>query len=262
MLKKLLKYDLKWCYKPLIVFYLLALFFAILTRGIAHFDNSLLFLILHKICAGTVIIMLINILINNFLRIWSRFIRNLYKDEAYLTHTLPVSKTTHYQSKLLTAIFTMSTSAFVILLSLAICYVSKNTWQEIQTSMEQTAIYFDSTVLSFLGVICVTLFFQMLFVIFAGFLGIIIGHRSNHLKMVKSIIWGFLFYMLPSALILAIFYGIGLFQPDIMDLFRTVNISTEALKKLLFSGILLYIVYDILYYFLGRKHLEKGVNID
>ena len=41
MLKKLLKYDLKNAYKILIVFYGLALFFAILTRVFLNIENSL-----------------------------------------------------------------------------------------------------------------------------------------------------------------------------------------------------------------------------
>ena len=39
MLGKLLKYDLKWTYKLLIVFYLLAIFFAILGRILTDIEN-------------------------------------------------------------------------------------------------------------------------------------------------------------------------------------------------------------------------------
>ena len=87
MLRKLLKYDLKWCYKPLIVFYGLALFFSVITRVVEQFPESVIFMLIDKICCGIVIVMLINILINNFIRAWVRFIKNLYKDESYLTHT-------------------------------------------------------------------------------------------------------------------------------------------------------------------------------
>ena len=40
MLNKLLKYDLKWVYKPLIVFYILALIFSILVIIYAYFTYS------------------------------------------------------------------------------------------------------------------------------------------------------------------------------------------------------------------------------
>ena len=80
MLRKLLKYDLKWCYKPLLVFYILAIFFSIITRIVESFEQTLMVLIIDKICSGIVIAMLISILINCFMRVWVRVIRNIYKD--------------------------------------------------------------------------------------------------------------------------------------------------------------------------------------
>ena len=56
---------------------------------------------------------------------------------------------------------------------------------------------------------------------------------------------------------------IGLFHPEVMNLFNSVTgISTEAIKIVLFGGIIMYILYDVVYYILGRKILEKGVNVD
>lgn len=263
MLKKLLKYDLKWCYKPLVVFYVLALIFAVITRIIEQFDYSFIFLILDKIFSGAEIAMLINILINNFLRVWARFIKNIYKDESYLTHTLPVSKNTIYLSKILSAIITMLTSAIVIVICLGICCLTEDSWNALKVSMEQTAIYFDSTVSSFLTVMIITVFFQMLFAIFAGYMGIIIGHKANNWKMIKSILVGMLCYTIPSIVTLGMIYMIGLFHPEVMNLFNSVTgISTEAIKIVLFGGIIMYILYDVVYYILGRKILEKGVNVD
>jgi hypothetical protein len=53
--KKLLKYDLEWCYKPLLVFYLLAIFFSIITRIVENINNtnpSMIIVILDKIFSG------------------------------------------------------------------------------------------------------------------------------------------------------------------------------------------------------------------
>jgi len=77
MLGKLLKYDLKWCFKPLVVFYILAIIFSIITRMIESVDQTLILLIMDKICSGVVIAMLINILINCLMRNWVRFERLL-----------------------------------------------------------------------------------------------------------------------------------------------------------------------------------------
>lgn len=133
MLKKLLKYDLKWCYKNLVVFYLLAIIFSGITRIIEQHLGSFMFLILDKIFSATTISILVSILINNFMRVWARFVNNIYKDESYLTHTLPVKKSEIFFSKILTAIITFATSFIVILASLAIVWYSKDNWLRFKT---------------------------------------------------------------------------------------------------------------------------------
>lgn len=94
MLGKILKYDLKWIYKLIMIFYCLALVFSILTRIFFSIENSVLFNVLSNICSGCAIAMMVSSLINTLMRSWVRFVRNIYKDEAYLTHTLPVEKKT------------------------------------------------------------------------------------------------------------------------------------------------------------------------
>ena len=83
MLGKLLKYDLKWVYKLIIVFYILALTFSLIGRGFAEVENSLICEIVSKIAFGTAISMMVSSLINSLMRLWVRFVRNVYKDESY-----------------------------------------------------------------------------------------------------------------------------------------------------------------------------------
>lgn len=263
MLGKLLKYDLRWSYKNLIIFYALSIILAVITRIMSLIENSIIFMVITKICSGTLIAIFVNIFINNFIRVWARVMRNLYKDESYLTHTLPVSKNNIFMSKILTAIITTITSSLVILASSAIAYYSEENWQLLKTLVESSAIYFDSSVGGFLTIVIVTLFFELLFMLMSGIIGIVIGHRYNNLKTLKSIIFGFILYMIPSALTIGILYVVGLFNPDVMKLFNnSTEFSTEALKLVLFCGIIIYIIYDIIYYFVGKKVLNKGVNVD
>ena len=99
MLKKLLKYDLIYKYKVLIIFYVISIIVSILTR-ITTIDNpSLAILVINKILCGTVIAFVVNIIVNTLMRSWVRFKSNVYGDESYLTHTLPVKKETIYLSK-------------------------------------------------------------------------------------------------------------------------------------------------------------------
>lgn len=262
MLKKLLKYDLKWCYKPLLVFYVLAIFFSIIVRIVESFEQSLIILIIDKICCGVVIAMIVNILINCFMRNWARFVKNIYKDESYLTHTLPVSKNEIYLSKVLTAIITLLTSFIVIIVCLAIAILNKDTWMILKESLEQSAIYFDSSVFNLIFVMIITIFFEFLFMMMSGILGIIIGHKSNNLKMVKSIIIGFAIYMLLSSMSLGALFVVGLLNSDIMSLFNNMEVSSRALKSMMLVGILVYAIYNLGIYFVGNKLFNKGVDVD
>lgn len=262
MLKKLLKYDLKWCYKPLVVFYILAIFFSIVVRIVESFEQSLIVLIIDKICCGVVIAMIINILINCFMRNWVRFVRNIYKDESYLTHTLPVSKSKIYLSKILTAIITLLTSFIVIVVCLAISALNKDTWLILKESLEQSAIYFNSSVFSLVFVMIITIFFEFLFMMMSGILGIIIGHKSNNLKIVKSIVIGFVIYIVLSSMSLGLLYVVGLMNPDIMSLFNNTVVSSNALKSMMLVGILVYAIYNLIIYFISNKLLNKGVDVD
>ena len=262
MLKKLLKYDLKWCFKPLVVFYILAIFFSLIVRIVESFDQTLILLIIDKICCGVVIAMMISILINCFMRNWVRFVRNIYKDESYLTHTLPVSKNKIYLSKVLTAIITLLTSFIVIILCLAITSLNKDTWLILKSSLEQSAIYFNSSVFSLIFVMTITIFFEFLFMMMSGILGIIIGHKTNNLKIVKSIVIGFLTYIILSSMSLGVLYIAGLVNNDIMSIITNIEVSSNALKSMMLVGTFVYAIYNIGIYFIGNKLLNKGVNVD
>ena len=262
MLRKLLKYDLEWCFKYLIVFYILAIFFAIITRVVENMEQTLIVLIIDKICSGVVIAMVINILINCLMRNWARFVKNIYKDESYLTHTLPVSKSKIYLSKVLTAIITLFTSFVVIASCLAIVGLNENSWYALKASLEQSAIFFNSSVSSVIIVMIITVFFQFLFVLMLGILGIIIGHRSNTLKIVKSITIGLGIYMTSAVISLVVLYIAGLLNSDIMSIFNNMEVSSSAMKNTMIIGICIYAVYILTIYFTGKRLLNKGVNVD
>lgn len=263
MLKKLLKYDLKWTYKLLTIFYVLAIVFSVLGRGFREIENSLIFNIIGQICTDASIAMIVNVLINTLMRVWVRFIRNIYKDESYLTHTLPVKKSTIYLSKILSAIIAMFTSSIVIVACLLISYYSKENIEWLKQSIEFMANAYDSTVVSFMATVGLTVFLELLFALFAGYIGIILAYKSNNIKTAKSVIFGFIAYMVPSAFTLLGMFVMGLFNPEVMNLFNTVEaLNVNALKTVLHGGMTMYMCYIILYYFIGKKQFEKGINVD
>lgn len=58
--------------------------------------------------------------------------------------------------------------------------------------------------------------------------------------MLKSCIYGFIFYMLSSLLVLLSVYVSGLFNSDIMNLFTSTNIMMSVFKMLIFIVTIVY----------------------
>lgn len=95
-----------------------------------------------------------------------------------------------------------------------------------------------------------------------GILGIIIRHRSNNLKIVKSIVIGFVIHMILSSISIGVLCVAGLLNSDIMSLFNNIEVSSNALKSMMLVGILVYAIYNLGIYFIGNKLLNKGVDVD
>ena len=127
MLNKLLKYDLKYMIRNMSVFYILAVFFAIVTRILFSVNQSVIINIIGQITSGCMYSMIASILMNTMLRSWVRFRDSLYKDESYLTHTLPVTKNELYNSKFIQTLIFFFVGFIVILLSLFIAVITSLT---------------------------------------------------------------------------------------------------------------------------------------
>lgn len=263
MLGKLLKYDLKWTYKVIVLFYILAIIFSVIGRTFIDIENSLVFNVLGQISIGIAISMMVSSLINCLMRSWVRLVRNVYKDESYLTHTLPIKNKTIYLSKVLSAIICLFTTLLVILLCIAICYYSEANIESLKSTLELAAETYDTTVIKLILIISVVLFLELAFILLIGYAGIIIGHRFNNNKMLKSIIISFALYMITQVITLAVIFGVGLFNSEVMNLINTSDaINIDAIKILMYVAMGIYIVYNVIYYLIGKMQLEKGVNID
>jgi len=263
MLKKLLKYDLKNLYKLLLVFYSLLLVGAFLTRIFFSIENSLLFNIIAQICSGFTISMMINVIINSLTRSWVRFSKNFYGDESYLTHTLPVTKKTHYMSKFLSSIIAMFTTIFLIFISLFIAYYSKENIEFLKSFLLPTFNAFNISMIKIIILFLIVLFLEMIVLLQAGFTGTILGHQKNNNKTIYSIVFSFITYMIIQAIVLFILFISSLFNSEIMNLFITSQInSIDILFTIIYLSIFTYSLLSILIYFVNIKLFNKGVNVD
>ena len=259
----MLKYDLKNIFKFLIIFYSLALFFGILTRIFLNIENSLIMNIIGQICSGTAISMMFSILINNMMRLWVRFKSNFYGDESYLTHTLPINKTTLYLSKSLTAIITLFVSMTIIGLTIFIAYSSKEFFETIKTLLFPIATAYNSTIIRIIISLIFILFLEFSNILQCGFTGLILGHRRNINKIFFSVLYGFGVYLISQVFVLLVIFIFALFNKDILNLiFTNQMISIEATKTIVYISTIIYMLTLFIMNYINIKLFNKGVNVD
>jgi len=263
MLKKLLKYDLKSIYKFLIIFYSLSLFFAVLTRIFLNIENSFIMNIIAKICSGVTISMIVNILINNLMRLWIRFKNNLYGDESYLTHTLPIEKKTLYLSKILSALISVFTSILVIALTLFLAYYSKENIEILKNIILPLVDIYNSSIIKILLAFLFIFFLEFTNALQVGYTGIILGHKMNNNKTAFSVLFGFASYMVIQTFGLIALFIVALFNKDLLNLFITNEmINIDMVKVIIYLSTAIYTITLIINYFVNIKLFKKGVNVD
>ena len=253
MLKKLLKYDLKYIYKVLIVFYVLSIFFAILTRCTLYNKDIAIIKIIGQVCSGITVSMIINIIINNLMRLWARFYNNFYKDESYLTHTLPVSKKTLFLSKFFTEIITLLISMIVIILTILIAYYTRDNYNLlINMVSSKTLIH-----------VVLLFFLEMVLLVISGYFGIIIGQNKNDKKLGISILVAFVLYIINQLLLVLVIFVVGLFNKDILLIFKSSDITDfNIINNLMIIGTVFYTFLIGIYYCLCTYLFNKGVNVE
>ena len=264
MLIKLLKYDLKYMVKNMSAFYIFAIFFAIITRILSSLDQSIMIEILSKISSGCVIAMIANIIINVMMRSWVRFRDSVYKDESYLTHTLPVTKNDIYNSKLIQTFIFFFASFAIVLLSIVVAYFTSDTWDFIKEFVKKITTGFNMSVGFFVVIAIALIFLEIFNAIQCGFLGIILGYRRNNAKIGFSVLFGFIAYLVAQFLVLGLVYVYGLFDATVMELFKTatINIDVNAFKTLAISSSVFYVIIIFAMSIICKKVLNKGVNIE
>lgn len=264
MLKKLIKYDFIYIVnKVLAVFYIMSIFFAIMTRIFLSFENSVILNIIGKVCSGVTISMIFNILINCMMRSWHRFKTNFYGDESYLTHTLPIKKSTLILSKILTTFIILILSVFVIIVSLFIAYYSKENLQLVKNLLLPLATIYESTVISIILQFIFVCFLEIMNMILSGYFGIVIGHMKNNAKVAFSVLFGFVTYICTQLFTIFCVFIVALFNDNLMNLFYTKEaLNIDTLKLCIILAVIVYSANIFILYILNTKMFSKGVNVD
>ncbi len=248
MLTKLLKYDLKYMIKNMAPFYVLALIFAVISRIILSVEQSTIITIFANISVGCMFSMAASILINVVMRSWVRFRDSVYKDEAYLTHTLPVTKNDIYNSKLIQTLIFFLISFIVVIVSILITFYTEERWLLVKETFKSISQFTNINPVILLISLIVIIFLEIFNAIQCGFFGLILGYGKNNAQILHSVVFGFVAYMVTQTMV-----GI----PG-----SIVTIFTEEAKVLLLVAIALYALIIIITSIVCKKLLNRGVNIE
>lgn len=263
MLKKLLKYELKKDAKFLSIYYIISLVVAVGARVFTSIEGSLLMDIIGKIFVGATISMVFTVLINNVMRLWVRFKGNLYGDESYLTHTLPVKISTIYASKLLAAIITLLASFTAIGATLAIAFYSEATVKTVRAMLQSLSAMLDSSPILLLVILLLVLFLEVLNMLQCGFTGTIIGHRMRGGKVGFSVLFGCVAYSASQLFVVIAMFIFALFDKDYMQLFFTDGaVSTDVINAAVYFAVGAYVLLAVAVWAVNTALLKKGVNVD
>ena len=261
MLGKLFKYDFKWINKVMYIYYIILVLISIATKIVESIDQTIILVVVDKVLSGMFIACTGSIIITCIMRTWHRFVNSVYKDESYLTHTLPVTKNEIFNSKVLSSIASLLIAALVILICFAFVYLNKNTIDSIKLMYQSLVSAYNSSfaILFIIGFILL-IALEIVYFMMSGILGIVVGHKFNNNKVIKSIIVGIASYSLLSVMSLVIISIISkIIDYDIIgNGFPTMNyIGTIGIASLI-----IYLLYDLAYYLIAKKILNNGVNVE
>ena len=261
MIGKLMKYDLKKMLRILVYIYFISLGLAIITRLINIDKDIQAIAILGSVFSGLTYSAIGSILINTFVHILRVFICGFYRDESYLTHTLPVEKNKLLLSKYLSSLIVVFASVFVSFVSLFIMFFSNEFMTGLKTIMSSTVAGLNMSVGVLIAIIVLVIFAQICTMMSMAFAAVVRGNMYNQKRIPKGLLWFALFYfgsMIVAVAVIAIVIAI---TGNIADLTATV-MSQSSLVTILVSGLAIYAIFAVAFYFICQKWFNKGVNVD
>ncbi len=261
MIQKLLKYDIKKITRILIYMYAISIGFAIITRLINIGKDIQAINILGMVFAGCTYSAIGNVVVNTFVHILDVFIKNFYKDESYLTHTLPVSKNKLLLSKYIASLIVIFASVAVSFLSLFIMFYSRSFVEGLRMFIEATVAGFDISVGLFVTLIAFLLLSQICCIITMAFCAVVKANTYNSKRIIKGVLWFIAFYfgtMLVTLLTAVLYFAVG----GNFSEFLAETLTQRAFVSLIVIALTVYVCACAVFYYICNRMFNKGVNVD
>lgn len=260
MLGKVLKYDLKALCRYLIPLYAVLFGLGIMIRLLGFFDNvSIIAIICGLMIVALVVLSCLSFVLNGIFSV-KYYLENLFKDEGYLTHTLPVKKGTLLFSKVLASLVTFSMTALVLIISLIVAFYQKGLFVDV-VKVLNLSIY-GMSVYEFLLFMIVYGVIGYIVTILMVYAAIAIGYSRSSNKLVSSVVWGLIFYFVMEFLYLGLLGIIMIINPTFIS-----NLDNSVfMMKDLITFFSIFMVFTALiggvYYYISYRFMDKKLNLE
>ena len=233
MIKKIIKYDFKKINKLLFIIYLISLTLSIINLFFKY-GTSDISVATFLLTTDFAFIFAFSSLFFSFIIPFTRFRTSIFKDEAYLTHTLPISKGNLYDAKILVSII----SILIGMLLFGICFVYIFSHTSVTEFIKGT-IKFEENI-NIVLTFCINFILQGIIIFLLAINSLIIANKCNRNR---DLICFFLFFIL--------FFGFYLLN-------NLLNLFINSLVII----ILIYILINAILYTTGRIMFKRGFNIE
>ncbi len=261
MLKKLLKYDLKNLYKSLLPIYLIGILLSIFSKVLSILaDKWVAFSIVNGFVFAFYIMSIFVIPAFCLFIIVTQYYKSIAKDEGYLTHTLPVKKTSIVNSKIISAVITLITTLLVVAIGLFIRIGNMNVIGK--AFKELYSILVESFGIEFIIILCALSFIGLISYINDIFTAIGLGQMHNNNKGVMAFVYTIAIYYV-NQIITAIFLVVPTFFSDRWQGYLEMDLPPKTfINGYLLFALALEIILMVIYYIINVKVLKNKLNLE
>lgn len=261
MLGKVLKYDLKSMGKSLFPLYAGLIIMAIALRIVSFITDNFTFLdFIYNIMFVFFIILLVGGLFYTFFVAVIRYYKNLYSDEGYLTHTLPVGSGSLLLSKVIASLIYMIISAFVSFVALIIVIDINEVINILRDAIEFMSMCFDIStpiIITFVVLLFVISYINYMLMVYAG---ISLGNMHSKNKITFSVIYTIVLYYVSQVISLILLVILFIVNPDIMSQLDKEIPDPEYFIQIMTIGLGINLALSIVYYYICHNRL-KHLNL-
>ncbi len=273
MVKKLFKHEFLAYMRALLPMHLIMLGVAALTRFVYFFESEkTVFKIVGVSSVVALVVACVVCLVLSFVNVITRFYKNMFTHEGYLSFTLPVTTAQHIWVKVTTGVCIVFSSVFLILLAICVATAGEFTIELfraaaylLDTAAEEIGWQFWLYVVEFIIVFIAAVFTEILLF----YSCITIGQLSNKNRIFFAIGVYFLYYFITQIIgtVFIVVFSLISYENWFAEMMESIGMfiveHPYVSGHLFFLFMLVGIVFmGTIYYLITHTIMKKKLNLE